>query len=82
MSNQTLHVAKYHALGNSYIILDPRRLCADDRLFDTAASDLRPREHVVRTLCDGTPANIRAVALSGSATKIFEGEFNLASLQP
>lgn len=30
---------------------------------------------------DGTPANIRAVTLSGSATKIFEGEISLASLQ-
>lgn len=48
-----MRVSKYHALGNSYLVLDPRDINDVVRdLFETSALDVQaPKKTVVKTLC-------------------------------
>jgi diaminopimelate epimerase len=48
-----LRVFKYHALGNSYLVLDPRYCGEHAGLFDVSKGGaLQPSAHLVRILCD------------------------------
>jgi len=52
-ADHSLHLFKYHALGNSYLILDPRRTGPALASFRAAESAV-PSAHLVRMLCDVT----------------------------
>lgn len=47
-----LRLFKYHALGNSYLVLDPRDWQDERELIETVNGAAQPTSHLVRTLCD------------------------------
>jgi diaminopimelate epimerase len=51
--SRNLRIFKYQALGNSYLILDPRHFIHRNTGFDLYfEGDLQPSAHLVRILCD------------------------------
>ena len=51
MAEQLIRIFKYQALGNSYLILDPRH-GTPQPLFESGRGMLRPRAEFVKALCD------------------------------
>lgn len=51
-NNSGLHVCKYQALGNSYLVLDPLRQKSFGRFFKKAGKLHLPKAEFVRVLCD------------------------------
>ncbi|MGC1467259.1 MAG: hypothetical protein WA792_16180 [Pseudolabrys sp.] len=77
-SSHVLRIFKYHALGNSYLILDPRRAGATADLFETSnCGEPRPTKNLVRMLCDMATGVGSNGLLFGPLPSSAGGEFGL-----
>lgn len=76
-SSPPLRVVKYHALGNSYLILDPRQCEPQSGWLDRTSSVTRPAPRLVERLCDMCRGIGSNGLLFGPLPAAGDGEFGL-----